>query len=62
MKLPQIIFQFSNSHLITDDLPILKGLLNGVKNYCEDYATKDQLEEINEILAKQIEAGTGCQG
>ena len=33
MKLPQIIFQFSNSHLITDDLPILKGLLNEIKAF-----------------------------
>ena len=27
MKLPQIIFQFSNSYLLSDDLLILKGLL-----------------------------------
>ena len=31
-----------------------------VKNYCEDYATKDQLEEIKEILAEQMELGPGC--
>ena len=31
MKLPQIIFQFSNSHLISDDLLILKGLLYHIK-------------------------------
>jgi len=33
-----------------------------VKNYCEDYATKDQVEEIKKILAEQIETGSGCQG
>jgi len=33
-----------------------------VKNYCDDYATKEQLEEIKEILAEQIEAGQGCLG
>jgi len=32
-----------------------------VKNYCEDYATKEQLEEIKEILAEQMEVGSGCQ-
>jgi len=40
---------------------IAKTVLS-VKNYCEDYATKDQLEEIKEILVEQIEAGSGCQG
>merc|ERR1719481_1215845 len=33
-----------------------------VKNYCEDYATKDQLEEIKKMLFEQIGAGSGCQG
>jgi len=33
-----------------------------VKNYCEDYANKEQLEEIKEMLLQQIEAGSGCQG
>ena len=33
-----------------------------VKNYCEDYATKDHLEEIKEILAEHIEAESGSQG
>ena len=40
---------------------IAKTVLS-VKNYCEDYATKDQLEEIKEIVAEQIEAGSECQG
>ena len=31
-----------------------------VKNYCEDYATKEQLEEIKEILLEQIEEGSVC--
>jgi len=30
------------------------------ENYCEDYATKEQLEEIREILAEQGKAGSGC--
>merc|ERR1712142_963348 len=33
-----------------------------VKNFCEDYATKDQLEEIKEMLLEQIEAGSACHG
>jgi len=33
-----------------------------VENYCEEYATKDQLEEIKEMLVKQMEAGSECQG
>ena len=37
---------------------IVKTVLS-VKNYCEDYATKDQLEEIKEML---LEAGPVCQG
>ena len=32
-----------------------------VNNYCEEYATKDQLEEIKDIL-KQNEAGSECRG
>jgi len=36
-----------------------KTVLNA-ENYCEDYATKEQLEEIREILAEQGEAGSGC--
>jgi len=40
---------------------IVKTVLS-VKNYCEDYASKDQLEEIKEILLEQMEAGSGCQG
>jgi len=33
-----------------------------VKNYCEDYATKDQLEEIKKMLLDQIEAESGFHG
>merc|ERR1719193_2356247 len=33
-----------------------------VKNYCEDFATEEKLEEIKEFLAEQMEAGQGCQG
>jgi len=40
---------------------IVKTVLS-VKNYCEKYATKDQLEEIKEILLQQMEEGSGCQG
>ena len=31
-----------------------------VRNYCEDYATKDQLEEIKDMLLEQMEAGSEC--
>ena len=32
-----------------------------VKNYCEDYATKDQLEEIKEMMLDTLKAESGCQ-
>jgi len=32
-----------------------------VKNYCEDYATKDQLEEIKKMLLEQKKEGSGCR-
>merc|ERR1719481_2040711 len=45
-----------------EETPGIAKTVLSVKNYCEDYATKDQLEEIKEILAEQMEAGPGCQG
>ena len=45
-----------------EETPGNAKMVLSVKNYCEDYATKDQLEDIKEILAKQMEAGSGCQG
>jgi len=32
-----------------------------VKNYCEDYATKDQLEEIKEMMLEMMKTESGCQ-
>ena len=37
-----------------------KMILN-MKNYCEDYATQDQMEEIKKILVKQREARAKCK-
>jgi len=39
---------------------IVKAMLS-VKNYCKDYATKNQLEEIKEILLEQMEEGSVCR-
>jgi len=33
-----------------------------VKNFCEKYASMDQLEEIKQILNEKLEAGSDCQG
>ena len=32
-----------------------------VKNYCEDYATKDQLEEIKEMMLEIMKTESECQ-
>ena len=45
-----------------EETPGIAKTVLSVKNYCEDYATKEQLEEIMEILAEQMEEGPGCQG
>ena len=39
-----------------EETPGNAKMVLSVKNYCEDYATKDHLEEIKEILAQHIEA------
>ena len=44
-----------------EEIPGNAKTVLSVKNYCEDYATKDQLEEIKELLAEQMETGSGCQ-
>ena len=45
-----------------EETPGNAKMVLSVKNYCEDLATKDQLEDIKEILAEQMETGSGCQG
>ena len=30
-------------------------------NYCEDYATEDQVGELKEMLLKKMDTGSGCQ-
>jgi len=45
-----------------EETPGNAKMVLSVKNYCEDYATKDQIEEIKEILAEQMVEGPGCQG
>ena len=32
-----------------------------VSNYCEDYATKDQLEDIKEMMLDTMKKESGCQ-
>jgi len=32
-----------------------------IKNYCSEYATQDQVQEIKDLLVKKIDAGAGCK-
>merc|ERR1712142_1292591 len=44
-----------------EETPGIAKTVLSVKNYCEDYATKDQLEEIKKILAEQMKEGSRCR-
>merc|ERR1719435_489388 len=45
-----------------EEIPGQARMILSTKNYCEEYATQEQIEEIKELLARQKEAGAGCQG
>jgi len=36
-------------------------IILSIKNYCAEYATKEQLQEIKDLIVKQTDAGAGCK-
>jgi len=46
-----------------EETPGIAKTILRVENFCKNYATKEQMEEIKKILVSQIEGkGPGCQG
>jgi len=45
-----------------EEIPGQAKMILSMKNYCEEFATQEQIEEIKELLVRQREAGAGCQG
>ena len=46
-----------------EETPGTAKTMISMENFCEEYATKEQVEEIKNILVNQIEgSGAGCQG
>ena len=45
-----------------EEIPGQAKMILSMKNYCEEYATQEQMEEIKELLKRQKEGGAGCQG
>jgi len=45
-----------------EEIPGQAKIILSMKNYCEEYATEEQMEEIKELLIRQKEVGAGCQG
>ena len=44
-----------------EETPGNAKMVLSVKNYCEDYATKDQLEEIKKMMLEIMKAESECQ-
>ena len=44
-----------------EEIPGQAKTILSMKNYCEEYATQEQIEEIKELV-RQRKAGAGCQG
>jgi len=44
-----------------EETPDNAKMVLSVKNYCEDYATKDQMEEIKEMMLDKKKEESGCQ-
>ena len=44
-----------------EETPGNAKMVLSVKNYCEDYATKDQLKDIKEMILDTMKAESGCQ-
>jgi len=45
-----------------EEIPGQAKMILSMKNYCEEFATQEQVEEIKELLIRQREADVGCQG
>jgi len=45
-----------------EEIPGQAKMILSMKNYCEEFATQEQIEEIKELLERQREAGVGCKG
>ena len=44
-----------------EETPGNAKMVLSVKNYCEDYATKEQLEDIKEMMLEIMKAESECQ-
>ena len=44
-----------------EETPGNAKMVLSVKNYCEDYATKNQMEEIKEMMLDKKKEESGCQ-
>merc|ERR1711931_414636 len=44
-----------------EEIPGQAKMILSMKNYCEEFATQEQLEEIKELLVRQREAEVGCK-
>jgi len=45
-----------------EEIPGQAKMILSMKNYCEEFATQEQIEEIKELLVRQRGTGVGCQG
>ena len=44
-----------------EEIPGTANIILSIKNNCAQYATKEQLQEMNDLLVKQIGGGAGCK-
>jgi len=45
-----------------EEIPGQAKMILSMKNYCEEFATQEQIEEIKDLLVRQRDAEAGCQG
>merc|ERR1712055_337674 len=45
-----------------EEIPGQAKMILSMKNYCDGFATQEQMEEIKELLVRQRDAEAGCQG
>jgi len=45
-----------------EEIPGQAKMILSMKNYCEEFATQEQIEEIKELLERQRETEVGCKG
>ena len=44
-----------------EEIPGQAKMILSMKNYCEEFATQEQIEEIKELMERHGEAEAGCQ-